>query len=153
MDDELIILKNNLGYYEKSLGKFINDSIQPEKLKFNLNEFLNSMIQIEEDVFELRIKRIMETENPYLPPVRIELTNYIPKDHSFTLEESIEIFLKLKVRILDYFMHLASNNYYRIGYHWKEGHITMQEIFDRYLQNDKKVRADIEKIIHFKLNV
>ncbi|MCK5076235.1 MAG: hypothetical protein KAR38_07655 [Calditrichia bacterium] len=152
MNRELEILKNNLEFYEKCLFTANADNLDQVSNANLLKSCLNHQIQIEEDIFELRIKKIIETEDPYLPPLENELNHKGFYIDEVNLKNAIENFIKLKVRIIDFFFNTSNVNYTKIGYHWREGHISLEEVMNRYIDNDKKFRIKLNSIINSNLS-
>ena len=141
------VLKENLSFYEQHLNPGIIEKINKHQQKERLKEIINKQIQIEEDIFELRFKKIIETQDPYLPPLDFELDKksfYIPASN---LNLSLEQLIKLKLKILDFIFNLSNLSFDRIGYHWNEGHISLGQLINRYIDNDLKFINKIKNIL------
>ena len=147
MNSELEILKNNLEFYEECLSVTNTDNLNQVSNTNLLKSCLNHQIQIEEDIFELRIKKIIETAEPYLPPLENELNHKGFYIDEVNLKDAIENFIKLKIRIIDFFYNTPNLSYTKIGYHWREGHISLEEVMNRYIHNDKKFRIKLNSIM------
>ncbi|MCK5077352.1 MAG: hypothetical protein KAR38_13305 [Calditrichia bacterium] len=147
MNNSMEILKDNLSFYEQCLCPTATDKINLSSKKELLKEIINKQIQIEEDIFELRLKKIIETQEPYLPPLDFELDKKSFYIAAPNLQLSIEHLLKLKIKIMDFILNLSNVSVSRIGYHWNEGHISLEQLISRYIENDIKFIKEIKNII------
>ncbi len=143
MDLSLYQLEKNLYYYRECFCRNFENKIEKHRLK-ELVQFIYTQCSVEEDIFEFRIRKILETEEPYLPPVNCELYQKINPTKHIGIDEITENYLQIKQRIYNYLNSLSGKQLSRYGYHWKEGHISLEELLKRYIENDMKRRNKID---------
>ena len=148
MNEIMEILQSNLTFYEKKFNPSIIGNISKGSKTNELKELINKQIQIEEDIFELRFKKIIETQDPYLPPLDFELDQKNFYTVAPNLNLSLEQLIKLKLKIMNFILNLPNTSYDRYGYHWNEGHISLGQLVNRYVNNDVKFKEKIKEIIN-----
>jgi len=118
-----------------SLGQLTPES--DESTAEVLKDFITTLMAVEEDVFEMRLKKIIDRENPYLPaivPDKIKRNNYYQEG---TLEELIQKFLEQKKKLIKFLVNVPSMSWEKTGFHELEGHVTFEEFIRRLIRNDK----------------
>ena len=102
-----------------------------------LRDFFTTLMAVEEDVFEMRLKKIIDRENPYLPaiiPDKIKRQNYYQDD---SLPEVIEKFLAQKKKLIKFLTNVPYGSWEKTGFHELEGHVTFEEFIRRMIRNDR----------------
>ncbi len=111
---------------------------QSEFQENNLKAFFNLQTAIEEDVFEMRLKKIIDRENPYIPAIRTtNLPGTEKYDHQ-ALQELIGLYLEQKKEVIKFLYNVPAFYWNRSGFHELEGHVTFEEFIKRMINNDKK---------------
>lgn len=136
-------LNQNLQFYKKFFAGFHFNQTEPVEI----TEIIKEEMRIVEDIFEFRIKRVNEIENPYLPPViHQEYVVNVAGENQIQPEALVSGLLQLKEDVFKYVTHLHPARLSRTGYHWQEGHITLENLLNRYLRNDLKFREKLESL-------
>lgn len=113
------------------------DSEEDRSISETLRDFFTTLMAVEEDVFEMRLKKIIDRENPYLPaiiPDKIKRQNYYEDG---TLREVIEKFLEQKKKLIKFLLNVPHGSWEKTGFHELEGHVTFEEFIRRMIRNDK----------------
>ncbi|OGB61796.1 MAG: hypothetical protein A2Y94_05110 [Caldithrix sp. RBG_13_44_9] len=113
------------------------DSEENRSSSDTLRDFFTTLMAVEEDVFEMRLKKIIDRENPYLPaiiPDKIKRQNYYDDG---TLQEVIEKFLEQKKKLIKFLLNVPYGSWEKTGFHEVEGHVTFEEFIRRMIRNDK----------------
>ena len=90
------------------------------------------LTEMEEEIVEYRLKKILEEENPYIPEIKRSATFYHSQDTSAMIADFLEKRRKL-VRTLKT---LPSMKWDRQGLHAREGHVTFRELIRRLAEKD-----------------
>jgi hypothetical protein len=110
------------------------------RLKIHIRELAN----LEEEIVELRLKKILKEEHPYLPTIDIQT---IHASSSFQDQPFLEIcnhFLKQKKELLKMLYSLPAENWDRTGVHEREGHVAFKEFIRRMTEKDKQILGDFK---------
>ncbi len=144
------ILTANLQFYKEKLkNSEIINQLAPSNLS-DLRQLIKNEIQVVEDIFEFRIKRVQEMENPYLPPVVHTEYYFIEKDPmTVPITELIDHLLQIKESVLKYIILIHPSRLNRTGYHWQEGHITLEQLIQRYIKNDQIFAEELKSLLSF----
>src|SRR4030042_6305355 len=113
------------------------DSEENRSSSDTLRDFFTTLMAVEEDVFEMRLKKIIDRENPYLPaiiPDKIKRQNYYDDG---TLQEVIEKFLEQKKKLIKFLLNVPYGSWEKTGFHEVEGHVTFEEFIRRMIRNEK----------------
>ncbi len=146
-------------FYRKSLIKSIEENLKDfqsilmslwqhnqeldEETATTFKEYFTTIMAIEEDVFEMRLKKIIDRENPYLPaiePRRFKQENFY---NERSLGEIIEKFFEQKRKIIKFLYNLPPHFWEKTGFHELEGHVTFEEFIRRMIRNDKLILGQI----------
>lgn len=138
----------NLSFYKNIYRDFQEEKISiNDSMMESFIELIKGEIKIVDDIFEFRIKRVNEIENPYLPPVIHNNYFLLGEDsgQQSQLTSLLEYLINVKETVLKYIIHISPARYSRTGYHWQEGHISLSELIERYVENDSKFIREIQK--------
>jgi hypothetical protein len=102
-----------------------------------LVEFLQTVTAVEEDVLEMRLKKIIERENPYLPAIQVDQLKQQELKNQKSLHKLIGKFLHQKKEIIKFLYNVPVFYWDRTGFHELEGHVTFEEFIRRMIRNDK----------------
>ncbi len=117
------------------LRKRVND---PRRIRMaELKNFISFLIAVEEDVIEMRLKKIIEEENPYLPAIDTEKLKQKNFYNSDSLKKIIDTFLEQRLDLVKFLQTIPSDIWNRTGVHELEGHVTFEEFIRRILKNDQ----------------
>jgi hypothetical protein len=102
-----------------------------------LKDFFCILTVIEEDILEMRLKKIIDQEHPYLPAIRFENLADMINCHQLSLQELVQNYLAQKERILKFINRIPIYHWERTGVHEFEGHVSFEELIRRIIKNDK----------------
>jgi len=102
-----------------------------------LKNFISFLIAVEEDVIEMRLKKIIEEENPYLPAIDAEKLKKRNFYNSDSLKKIIDTFLEQRLDLVKFLETIPSDIWNKTGVHELEGHVTFEEFIRRILKNDQ----------------
>jgi hypothetical protein len=110
-----------------------------QALKENqLKSFFGTLVAIEEDVIELRLKKIIKEEHPYLPAINVQQI----KEQNFydrePLNKLIDKFLVLRQQLCQFIQQIPFFEWDRTGFHELEGHVSFEEFVRRIIKNDQR---------------
>ena len=100
---------------------------------------LQLIIEIQDEIFLLRLKKIIALENPYLPMLRIDKIKQRIVKVDLTYEQMIDIFKRLRQELLAFLTSLPAEKWSRTGLHETEGHITFKEIVLRMIKKEQEI--------------
>ena len=129
---------------EKSLGDFQVLLNPPHKINNgeagnNSHDLMNlfaTLAAVEEDVFEMRLKKIIDQENPYIPAIHPEAVKNSVSGQNTSLPYLIQKYLNQKESIIKYINNVPFFYWDRTGVHELEGHVTFEEFVRRLIKND-----------------
>jgi len=120
-------VENNYERYADLLEKLDNQSNSSQ-----VSTCVADLTEMEEEIVEYRLKKILEEENPYIPEIKRSSKFYHSQDTSTMIADFLEKRRKL-VRTLKT---LPSMKWERQGLHAREGHVTFRELIRRLAEKD-----------------
>jgi len=105
--------------------------------KGELRDFFCTVTAVEEDVLEMRLKKIVEEEHPYLPAIQIDKLKVSEEYYRYSLSDLVKQFLVQKEEILKFINKIPYYYWERTGVHELEGHVTFEEFVQRLIRNDQ----------------
>ncbi len=131
-------IEENLHDFQSVLDSFTRQKTSDEDLPENdLLDFFRTVTAVEEDVLEMRLKKIIERENPYLPAIHIDRLKQEAVANHKSLSKLIDKFIYQKKEILKFLYNIPAFYWDRTGFHELEGHVTFEEFIRRMIRNDK----------------
>jgi hypothetical protein len=106
-------------------------------MNHELKDFFGILTAIEEDILEMRLKKIVDQENPYLPAIRKENLKSMSGYYQLSLPDLMRGYLLQKEEILKFINNIPFYNWERTGVHELEGHVTFEELIRRIIKNDQ----------------
>lgn len=108
---------------------------------------LGQLANLEDEIIELRLKKILKEEHPYIPQINMEEIKSKSPYERLPLPQIRDHFLKQKKELLKLLYSLPSDNWNRTGVHEMEGHVAFKEFIRRMAIKDKQILG------HFKSSV
>lgn len=144
---ELInLFEKNFLEYSRLIRKIGDDnsgepSIQSlTELKVHIRQLAN----IEEEIVEWRLKKILKEEHPYIPTIDIQTLHNSPSYQSQPFLDICNHFLKKKKEVLKMLYALPAENWNRTGVHEREGHVAFKEFIRRMTEKDQQILGDFK---------
>lgn len=146
LKDLINLFEKNFLEYSRLIRKIEEDNSRESSLQSfsKLRIHIRELAKLEEEIVELRLKKILKEEHPYLPS--IDVTN-INNDSSYQNRPFLEIcnhFLKQKKELLKMLYSLPAENWDRTGVHETEGHVAFKEFIRRMNEKDKQILGDFK---------
>lgn len=103
---------------------------------------LAQLATLEDEIVELRLKKIIKEEHPYIPQINIDkIINNSHYDRE-PLPKIRDHFLQQKKELLKLLYTLPSETWERTGVHEMEGHVPFKEFVRRMTVKDRKIIGD-----------
>ncbi|MBN2364640.1 MAG: hypothetical protein EH225_00685 [Calditrichaeota bacterium] len=131
-------IEENLNDFQSILSSLPDHNPNPENSRLKIREIIRTVTVVEEDILEMRLKKIIELENPYLPAIQVERLKEQAIQNQRSLEQLIEKFLYQKKEIIRFLYNIPVFSWDRTGFHELEGHVTFEEFIRRMIRNDKQ---------------
>lgn len=102
-----------------------------------LKDFFGTLTAIEEDILEMRLRKIIDQENPYLPAIRLENLRILGSSYQLSVLELMKRYIEQKIKILQFINKTPIYYWDKTGVHELEGHVTFEEFIRRLIKNDQ----------------
>ena len=149
--EELIdSVKGNLQQYDQTLDRIQQSG---DDSRSQLTELLKELVDIQDEVVDFRLKKILREENPYLPAIHPERIRHDLPDRQFSLSEIQNLFLMRRRELIRFLNLTPAEHWSRTGVHELEGHVTFKELIRRMIEKDKPIIAQINEVLRYDLTV
>jgi hypothetical protein len=101
--------------------------------------FLHELTKIEDEVFEFRLKKILNEEHPYIPQINVDKIKRNIGFFELELSDIIHQFIHQRKELLKILYAIPRNHWDRTGVHEVEGHIEFKEYVRRMAKRDKEI--------------
>ncbi len=139
--------EENFREYYKLLHSFGegNFSYLPSESSWDIRELLEVLADLEDEIIDFRLKKILEEEHPYLPKIRLERIKQNRLYRNFTLDEIVNHILQQRKSFLQILYVLPHEQWERTGVHEDEGHIPFRELVRRMVVKDQAVLKELSE--------
>ena len=146
-------VENNFKDFQFLLSRIPENTDDKQKdISRELTDLFATLTAIEEDVFEMRLKKIINLENPYIPAISPEaVRDSISQEHQ-SLLNLVKKYLSQKESIIKFLYRVPFFYWDRTGVHELEGHVTFEEFIRRLIKNDNSNISVLKKKVSFKGN-
>ena len=154
MDRTIKGLITNLEKYfieYRSLLNPLKEDISPinKERIFELINAINTVTEIEDEVIEFRLLKILSEEHPYLPVISVTDIERRAKTKDMSLDNSIDSFLRQRRNLIKLLYSTPADYWERTGVHAQEGHISFQEFVRRFVEKDVETLSSVRNKISF----
>ena len=108
-------------------------------MELNTKEFLHQLTKIEDEVFEFRLKKILDEEHPYIPQINVDNIKRTISFFDLEISEIIQQFLHQRKELLKILYSIPRTYWNRTGVHEVEGHVEFKEFVRRVTKRDKDI--------------
>lgn len=109
---------------------------------------LPHLVSLEDEIVELRLKKIIKEEHPYLPQINLDkIRNNSPYERR-PLPEICDHFLRQKKELLKLLYSLPPETWERTGVHEMEGHVPFKEFIRRMTVKDRQILGNFKSVIN-----
>lgn len=122
----------------------------PESLE-TLGDMLQLLMEIHDEVFIFRLKKIVSENNPYMPPKDIMRLRLQRREGPLSIEKLLENFLQQRQEHEKLLCSLPAGDWQRTGLHASEGHISLEVLVRRLIEYDQDTLYLFEQILQNKL--
>lgn len=130
-------VENNYERYADLLEKLGDQSSSSQ-----VSTCVADLTEMEEEIVEYRLKKILEEENPYIPEIKRSSKFYPSQDTSAMIAD----FLEKRKKLVRTLKTLPSMKWERQGLHAREGHVTFRELIRRLAEKDHGFLSRLGKI-------
>jgi len=149
--EELIdSVEGNLQQYDQTLDRIQQPG---DNSRSQLTELLKELVDIQDEVVDFRLKKILREENPYLPAIHPKKLRHDLPDQQYSLTEIQNLFLMRRRELIRFLNLTPAGSWSRTGVHELEGHITFKELIRRLVEKDKPIIARLNEILRYNLTV
>lgn len=146
LKDLIRLFEKNFLEYSRLIRKIEEDNSRETSLQSfsQLKMHIRELANLEEEIVEWRLKKILKEEHPYIPAIDVQSIN---NSSSYQTQPFIEIcthFLKQKKELLKILYSLPAENWNRTGVHEREGHVAFKELIRRMTEKDKQILGDFK---------
>lgn len=140
-------IEANYRDYFQLLTKFFptpTAPINPDVAR-KLSIFFTKLNNVEDEVIEFRLKKIIEIEHPYFPVIEPE--HAIVAIEQKPLYALIQDFLKRRRDLVKFLFSIPLQDWDRTGVHAVEGHVSFFELVQRMAKQDKKNLSFLKQLL------
>ncbi len=146
-------LEDNLSDYYRMLNALKSEyhslasQTSEGQLDRKIKEYLINLIQMEDEVIEFRLKKIIQEEHPYLPEIIPEVVKNTRLKPDNSMDKIVDRFLKQRLELIKMLYAIPSESWDRTGVHATEGHIPFRELVRRLADKDPAIISDLRERI------
>lgn len=147
---ELIrIFEENFLEYSKLLRKLKKENPHESTSRFLPDSEISiaQLTNLENEIIELRLKKILKEEHPYIPQINIENLNHDPHFERLPITQIYDHFLKQKKEVLKLLYSLPIEYWDRTGVHEMEGHVAFKELIRRMVEKDRQILGNFKSTL------
>ncbi len=122
-----------------------NFSYLPSESSWDIRELLEVLADLEDEIIDFRLKKILEEEHPYLPQIKLDRIKQTRLYRNFTLDEIVNHILQQRKSLLQILYVLPHDQWERTGVHENEGHIPFRELVRRLVTKDEVVLKELSE--------
>lgn len=146
MDEQKLIEEIEVSYrcYCELFDKLDQNKVLSEGIGQGrtIEELLNSEAEIQDEVIDYRLKKIIREERPYIPKIRHQ-GGCVNPNHTF--EQVVQHFLRQRRDLLILLNRLPRESWNRTGLHELEGHVSFRELIRRFKEKDQEILGNLQK--------
>ncbi len=141
MDSKDLIqyLEGNFQEYHQLLARVV-----PEKSDTDfkpgsrlLNDLVERAADIQDEVVDYRLKKILREERPYIPKIFPDRMRFNKSRQNETLAYTVSRFLAQREELVKLLRTLPNEYWERTGVHEQEGHVSFKEFIRRMAEKDE----------------
>jgi hypothetical protein len=118
----------------------------PSHLK--LTAYLRWLTEMHDEVVDLRLRKILKEEHPYLPEINSPGSMQYSPYKNHTLQDISRIFLQYREDLLNFLYDVPVDAWERSGVHEKEGHVTFKEFVRRMIEKDHTAHIQLKQFLN-----
>lgn len=125
----------------------------PHPVSASILELIQTVAELQDEVIDFRLKKILNEEHPYLPAIHINKLKQNTIYRQYSLEEICATVLRQQAELLDMLTRLPHSSWLRTGVHESEGHITFQELVNRMVDKNRQNLIQLRRMLAAHLRV
>ena len=108
---------------------------------------LEQLAILESEIVELRLKKILKEEHPYIPQINLEKLKQNYLYSNLSIIQLCDHYLQQKKEILKLLYSIPVENWDRTGVHEMEGHVAFKELVRRMVVKDKQILGNFKSTL------
>ena len=140
-------IEGNFSKYDQLLGeKEQGENTLEGLLDTNpqVRELVHRASDIQDEVVDYRLKKILNEERPYIPSIRPDKLHKRPGS---TARSIVKHFLKQRQELVKLLHSLPVEYWERTGVHEKEGHVSFKEFIRRMAEKDGELLTKLSNVL------
>jgi hypothetical protein len=110
-----------------------------------LKELLHTLVGIQDEIVDYRLKSIIRVDHPYIPGIEVEKIKERSFYQNYSSIQLAESFLTQRRELLKLLHSLPSESWERTGVLEKEGHVSFKEFVRRMAEKDHQNIAELSR--------
>lgn len=147
MNELIVSLEGNFRRYCEILyriGENANGAGYPQQA-YQVKDLLCILADLQSEVINFRLKKILKEENPYLPQIRVEQVRQRNPHQRDSVAQLAQAFLAQRKELLQLLYTLPTGSWERTGVHEVEGHISFRELVRRMVEKDNQMISELSQ--------
>ncbi len=116
-------------------------------------ELMRTVAELQDEVIDFRLKKILNEEHPYLPAIRINKIKQNTLYSHYSFEEVCQTILRQQAELFEMLLRLPAASWLRTGVHESEGHITFQELVNRMVDKNQQNLIQLRRLLEAQLRI
>jgi hypothetical protein len=112
-----------------------------------LTAYLRWLTEMHDEVIDLRLRKILKEEHPYLPEINTPGSMQYSPYKNYTLKDITQVFLQYRKDLLNFLYDVPVDAWERSGVHEKEGHVTFKELVRRLIEKDHTAHVQLQQFL------
>lgn len=149
MNELIVSLEGNFQRYSEILyriGENTNGTDYPQH-SYQVKDMLCTLADLQSEVINFRLKKILKEENPYLPQIRIKRVRQRNPHQRDSVAQLAQAFLAQRKELLQLLHTLPIGSWERTGVHEVEGHVSFREFVRRMVEKDNQMISDLSQML------
>lgn len=144
LKDLIKLFEKNFLEYSRIIRKMGEDSSRESSIQSlsELKVHIRQLANLEEEIVEWRLKKILKEEHPYIPSIDVHTLHNSEAYQNQPFLDICDHFLKQKKELLKILYSLPAENWNRTGVHETEGHVPFREFIRRMTEKDRQILGD-----------
>lgn len=149
MKELILSLEGNFRRYSEILYRIGENAngIDYSQSSYHVKDLLCNLADLQSEVVNFRLKKILKEENPYLPQIRVEQIHRRGQLQRNTIAQLTQIFLSQRKELLQLLHTLPLECWERTGVHEVEGHVSFREFVRRMVEKDNQMISSLQQML------
>ena len=118
-----------------------------QTLQQKASRFLKKIAEVQDEVIDLRVKKILKEDRPYLPRISAESLAPAREARSDSAVEIGRYFCDRRRQLVKMLRDIPQSHWIRTGLHELDGHVTLEELIRRMGKKDMNQIDELAQIV------